>query len=63
MPAAKGKMMIEKWVDHTRTGDRLLLFGAGLVLLYWLLETYIDHLVGMGTFASRLLPLTDINEL
>jgi signal transduction histidine kinase len=56
-------MMIEKWVDHTRTGDRLLLFGAGMVLLYWLLETYIDQLVGMGTFVSRLLPLTDINEL
>jgi signal transduction histidine kinase/DNA-binding response OmpR family regulator len=34
-----------------------------MVVVHWLVESYVDTLVGMGTYASRLLPYRDINEL
>jgi signal transduction histidine kinase len=55
--------MIGHLVARVRTVDRLLLFGAFMVVVYWLVETYVDTLVGMGSYASRLLPYGDINEL
>src|SRR2546423_12089528 len=55
--------MIGRLVARVRTADRLLLFGAAMVVVHWFVETYVDTLVGMGNYASRLLPYTDINEL
>jgi signal transduction histidine kinase len=55
--------MIGHLVARVRTADRLLLFGAAMVVVHWLVETYVDTLVGMGTYANRLLPYRDINEL
>ena len=55
--------MIGHLVARVRTADRLLLFGAAMVVVHWVVETYVDTLVGMGTYASRLLPYRDINEL
>ena len=55
--------MIGRLVARVRTADRLLLFGAAMVVVHWFVETYVDTLVGMGNYASRLLPYRDFNEL
>src|SRR5436309_12712646 len=55
--------MIGHLVARIRTADILLLFGAAMVAVHWVVETYVDTLVGMGDYASRLLPYRDINEL
>ena len=55
--------MIGHLVARVRTADRLLLFGAAMVVVHWLVESYVDTLVGMGSYVSRLLPYSDINEL
>src|SRR5437868_6241396 len=59
----RGNDMIGHLVARVRTADRLLLFGAAMVVVHWLVESYVDTLVGMGNYASRLLPYRDINEL
>src|SRR3989440_7259017 len=59
----RGNDMIGHLVARVRTADRLLLFGAAMVVVHWFVETYVDTLVGMGNYASRLLPYRDFNEL
>lgn len=45
-----------------RAGDRVLLLGIALATIYWVLEAFVDALVGEGNVSDRLLPW-DINEL
>jgi PAS domain S-box-containing protein len=43
--------------------DRLIFVGLGCAILYWLVESALDTVTFEGTFADRLLPLGDANEL
>jgi PAS domain S-box-containing protein len=45
-----------------RFGNRVLLIGVGLAVVYWFVEAFVDALVGEGSVQERLLP-RDTNEL